>query len=191
MIQDGFGDSLSAHEVVEQQELLRTFYRASVHHTAKIRQPNDGDFDDLVQEGVVAAWKATQEARVDPKTYGAVSARRRIGNMVEGRYPMTGSEAEPGKRIHDLARQTNKRDDAAVTEDIVDRGNPFVAVEQKVDMERALKVLEPRDQVLARMIGQDQPWEVIGPAIGMAPLGARTRWTKYVRPVLRSSLEAA
>lgn len=186
----GFGNALTPAEMVEQDELLRTFYRASVHHTVKTRAPSADDFDDLVQEGVVAAWKATQEPRTDPRTYGAVSARRRIGNMIEGRYPMTGSEAEPGTRIYDLARQTGKRSDDAVVEDIPGR-SPFVAVEQRVDMERALAVLEPRDRVLARMVGLDQSWDTIAPVLGMKPLGARTRWVKYVRPALREALGAA
>jgi RNA polymerase sigma factor (sigma-70 family) len=202
MINDGFGDALSPCEVIEQEALLRTFYRASVHHAAKTRQPSADDFDDLVQEGVVAAWKATQTPRTDPKTYGAVSARRRITDVASG-GTMMGTPIEPkerrgadrGKatvgRSYDQARQVDKREDAAVMEGITDRGNPFVAVEQRVDMERALEVLEPRDRVLARLVGLDQPWEAIAPVVGLAPLGARNRWNRYVKPALRTALEAA
>lgn len=187
----GFGDALTVQEVLEHEEMLRVFYRASTHHTAKVKSPADADFDDLVQEGAVAAWRAIQSPRSDPQTYGAVSARNRINGMHTGRYPMTGNEAEPGRRIHDQARQTAQREDMAVTEDLLDRGNPYVAVEQRVDMDRALATLDLRDQAVARLVALDQPWDVIGPAVGMAPLGARTRWTKYVRPALRDALEAA
>ncbi len=171
---------------------LRTFYRASAHYTAKLRTRDADDFDDLVQEGVVAAWQATRrEERTDPATYGAVSARRRITSMLTGRYPMVGNEAEPGKRTFDLARQAPRREDFAATADLMQSGDPFVAVEQRVDLERALLVLEPRDRVMARMVGLDQPWEAIGPTIGLAPLGARNRWNRQVRPVLREALTAA
>ncbi len=169
---------------------LRSFYRASTHYTAKLRQADADDFDDLVQEGAVAAWQATQQERTDPVTYGAVSARRRITGMLTGRYPMTGNE-EPGKRTHDLARQKERREDFAVTAHIAQPGgDPFVAVEQRVDLERALRVLEPRDRVMARLVGLDQPWDAIGPTIGLAPLGARNRWTRQVRPALREALAA-
>ena len=190
MISDGYGDGLQVQEVIAQEEMLRAFYRASVHQVAKTRQPYDAEFDDLVQEGVVAAWTATQTPRTDPVTYGAVSARNRITGMSTGRYPMTGSEAAPGKRIHDLARQTDRREDFAVTAEILDRGNPFAAVEQRVDMQRALRHLEPRDQALAYLVGLDQPWDVIGPKIGLAPTSARNRWDRQVRPALREALAA-
>lgn len=187
----GYGDQLSPAELVEQEELLRAFYRASVHHVAKTAQPNDERFDDLVQEGVLAAWKATQEPRTDPATYGAVSARRRVGDMLTGRYPMTGSEAEPGKRIHDMSRSAaHHAEGLEAVEDMASSGNPYVAVEQRVDMARALARLEPRDQTIARMVGEDQPWEVIAPVVGMKPLGARNRWTREVRPQLRDILAA-
>lgn len=182
VINDGFGDSLNSME-------LQAFYAASVHHTAKVKQPHDAEFDDLVQEGVIAAWKATQSPRKDRVTYGAVSARNRINGMQTGRYAMTGSE-NVGTKTYDQARKTDRREDFSVTEDIASNQNPFVAVEQRVDMERALLVLEPRDRVVARMVGLDQSWETIAPIVGLAPTSVRNRWDRTIRPALREVLAA-
>lgn len=184
--QGGYGDALDPAEALRQQEQLRAFYAASVHHTAKTKQPYDADFDDFVQEGVIAAWRAVQQPRVEPITYGVVSARRRITSLSSGRYPMTGSES-PGKRTYDLARR-GVREDFAIADDLEAPGNPYSAVEAHVDVDRALATLAARDQLMARLVGDDQPWEVIGAVLGMTAVGARNRWTRIVRPALRLTL---
>lgn len=195
MITDGYGDAVSPQEALwlEEQARIKSWYRASTHHTAKAVNPHQEHFEDLVQEGVVQAWVATREVRADAVTYGAVAARNRINGLHVGKYPMLGSEAEQGKRLHDQSRQTTKRegDFEGVSETLVHHGNPYVAVEQKVDMDRALVGLDPRDVVIAKMVSLDLPWEAISDVTGLAPVSVKNRWLRVVRPNLREVLRAA
>jgi DNA-directed RNA polymerase specialized sigma24 family protein len=186
MWRGGFGDALDASEAVYEEEQLQKFYAASIHHTAKVKQPHDAEFDDYVQEGVIAAWKATQEPRREPVTYGAVSARRKITGLSTGRYPMTGSE-NPGTKTYDMARRM-QREDFAVVPDIPATGDSYVEVERRVDMDRALEALEASDRLLARLVGADQPWAVIAAVLGVTVPAARYRWNRVVKPTLRESL---
>lgn len=86
--QDGYGEDLTV------QEQVQRFYAVSVHQVAKFHDPTDEKFDDLVQEGVVAGWKAAPRATGDPITFGAVSARRRIADVGTGKAPMLGNETK-------------------------------------------------------------------------------------------------
>lgn len=185
----GFGDALSVSEVVEREEmLLRTFYAAATHHVAKTHSPSDEAFDDLVQEGVLAAVRATSEPRTDPATYGAVAARRQISQVAAGRRPMTGSE-NAGSKTYDMARQRDRREDFAVVVELSDRRETYAAVEQRVDMERAMAHLDERDRALALLVSLEVPWDEAGEHVGMSARAARQRWHWQVKPVLREALE--
>jgi len=160
----------------------------------QMRIPTDSvDFDDIVQEGAVAAWLATKDIeRRDPVTYGMVAARRRITGTLRGKHPMYGSEAEPGKRIHDQFRQTQNReiDAEGALSGVPWRRDPFSEVERRIDVDRALSELEARDRVIAGMVGRGYPWAEIAEAVGMSQSGCFNRWRYVLRPELGYLLEA-
>lgn len=159
----------------------------------QMRIPTDSiDFDDFVQEGAVAAWLATKDSELkDPVTYGMVAAKRRIIGTLRGKHPMYGSEAEPGKRIHDQFRsKANDRDNYDDLMDTAYRGDVFVAVERRVDVERATRGLDPRDLEIVRLRGEEATWEEIAEAVGMTKAGCFNRWRRILKPDLVDRLRA-
>lgn len=160
----------------------------------QMRIPTDSaDFDDIVQEGAVAAWLATKDVeRRDPVTYGMVAARRRIYGTLRSKHPMYGSEAEPGHRIHDQMRQIENREigpDGALPDSPV-RRDTYAEVERRIDVERALAGLPGRDLVMAGMVGRGYPWAEIAEALGTTANAAQKQWRKNVRPALADALKA-
>lgn len=161
----------------------------------QMRIPTDSlDFDDIVQEGAVAAWMATKDVeRRDPITYGMVAARRRITGTLQGKHPMYGSEAEAGRRIHDQFRQVANREidaDGALAE-VPWRRDAYAEVERRVDVERALQGLSSADLLLAEMVGRGFPFKEIAEALGTTPNALNKRWKKTVQPELQERLRAA
>lgn len=159
----------------------------------QMRIPTDSlDFDDLVQEGAVAAWLATdgRDLSGDPVTYGMVAARHRIYNTLRGKQPMYGSEAEEGRRIHDQHRQVENRevDAEGAMAGLPWRRDAYTEVERRVDVERALSGLSGRDLVIAGMVGRGYQWAEIGSALGTTGNAVQKQWTKNVRPALQERL---
>lgn len=161
----------------------------------QMRIPTDSaDFDDLVQEGAVAAWLQTKDRDLEkPVAYGMVAARRRIVGTLQGKHPMYGSEAEPGHRIHDQMRQREKREmtpDGALP-DVQWRHDPFAEVERRIDVERALTGLEERDLTVADMVGRGYGWQEIADHLGVSKNAIWKRWAKTIKPELADRLRAA
>lgn len=154
---------------------------------------DDERFDDLVQEGAMAAWLQTKDRDLaSPIGYGLVAARRRIIGTIIGKHPMYGSEAEPGRRIHDQYRQRERR---VVAEeglpDLPGHRDPYVEVERRVDLERALGDLDARDLLIAGMVGRGYTWEEIADAVELTKDGAWNRWRRILKPMLVERLQAA
>lgn len=188
-INDGFGDDVALEEYAAEQELLAKHYNTAQSLAHQMRIPTDSaDFDDLVQEGAVAAWQATQVERADPVVYGMVVARRRIQGHLRGKHPMLGSEREGG-RIHDQHRQTDKRD---VVEDIAEKAwerDIFREIERRVDVDRATRDMKDRDRALIREVAlHGLNWTEIAASLGMTPNAAQKYWRAKVRPALQERL---
>lgn len=160
----------------------------------QMRIPTESmDFDDLVQEGAVAAWLATREVeRRDPVTYGMVAARHRIVGTLRGKHPMYGSEAEKGKRIHDQMRQVEKReiDPDGALPDVPWRRDAYAEVERRIDVERALTGLSERDLIVAEMVGRGHDWQEIADRLGTTKNAIWKQWTKNIKPALQDRLGA-
>lgn len=165
---------------------LQAFYAASVVLTGRLRVASAEDFDDLVQEGVVAAWEASQRPTRDPLTYAKVAARRQIQRVAMGRQPMTGG-GKPGSKTYDQSRQATSR------VALEDAGDPpardeFSAVELRLEVEKALEGLDQRDRVIALGVGADKTWGEVAPLVGLAPVSVKNRWNRITKPLLREEL---
>ena len=160
----------------------------------QMRIPTDSlDFDDIVQEGAVAAWLATKDTeRKDPVVYGMVAAKRRIFGTLRGKHPMYGSEAEPGKRVYDQMRQVEKReiDPDGALPDTPWRRDAYAEVERRLDVERALTGLSARDLAVAEMVGRGYQWAEIGEALGTTGNAIQKQWRKNIQPALVARLRA-
>lgn len=178
---------------VSDDALLAHYYKvvpAILITTMKVT-PESADFDDLVQEGVLAAWRATKDIeRDDPAVYGKVAARRRMQGHLAGRVPMTGSEREGG-RIFDLHRQTDRRE---APEDIADVApaapDAFAGVETRIDLCEALRGLDELEQTFVVLVSLGLTWPEVGEALGMTSNAAQKRWRKSIRPRLRERIES-
>lgn len=194
----GFGDHLDVAEIIEREEMLRSFYRASVHHTAKYLPPSAEQFDDLVQEGVVKAWTAVADKKLDDATtYGVVAARRHITGVLVGKQPMTGSEAEPRPRrgsapqakrgrSHDMHRLGSRVSESVVV-NMPSRGDLYAVVDHRIDMQRATAGFTGKDRVIIAMIKADQPWSDIAKRLHMTPTGVKNRWNRTIQPALATA----
>lgn len=160
----------------------------------QMRIPTDSlDFDDIVQEGAMAAWLATKDVeRKDPVTYGMVAAKRRIFGTLRGKHPMYGSEAEPGQRIYDQHRQVEKReiDAEGALAGVPWRRDAYSEVERRIDVERALTGLSERDLVVAGMVGRGHDWQEIADTLGTSKNAIWKQWSKNIKPALQDRLGA-
>lgn len=183
---------LGAPPVSDDEDLLAHYYRvvrAILMTTMKVT-PESADFDDLVQEGVLAAWRATKDVeRLDPLVYGKVAARRRMQGHLAGRVPMTGSEREGG-RIFDLHRQADRRD---VPKDIADVApaapDRFGEVEARLDLCEALRGLTEFEQTFVVLVSLGLTWPEIAETLEMTSNAAQKRWRNSIRPRLRERIE--
>lgn len=157
--------------------------------------PTDSlDFDDIVQEGAIAAWLATRDRDLErPVTYGMVAARHRIVGTLRGKHPMYGSEAGPGKRIHDQFRQVEKReiDPDGALPDVSWRHDAYAEVERRIDVQRALTGLSRRDLIVAEMVGRGYDWQSIADVLGTTKNAIWKQWRKNIQPALQERLRAA
>jgi RNA polymerase sigma factor (sigma-70 family) len=203
----GFGDNLTVEEVMQREEQLRTFYRASTHHVSKYLAPSDERFDDLVQEGVIKAWAEVQtkerELR-DSTTFGAVVARRQISSVLVGKVPMTGNEAEqkPRRGTEGRNRKTGvgktyepyRRPGSLVrTESVVvnmpSRGDMYAIVDHRIDVQRALGDLSRRDKAIIAGVKADKTWEAIAASLGATVPSVRGRWKRHLQPRLARAFD--
>lgn len=170
---------------------VRGFYPAAVVTVARSRLGSASDFDDLVQEGVIAAWLATKDGdRRDPATYGRVALRHRVSRMMTGRLPYVGGEAPGSKRTHDLSRKVDRLaplDEAAEREDrTVD---DFASADLASTVHAAVRELEERDRLAVYlMFWEGLTIEETAPRVGLTFLGLRNRWSRIIRPALRETL---
>ena len=161
----------------------------------QMRIPTDSaDFDDLVQEGAVAAWLQTKDRDLEkPVAYGMVAARRRIVGTLQGKHPMYGSEAEPGHRIHDQMRQREKREITpnGALPDAPWRRDAFAEVERRIDVERALTGLSESDRVVVAMVGRGYQWQEVADRLGTTANAIQKQWAKRIKPEFAERLRAA
>lgn len=162
---------------------IDSLYAAGFNTARRLLPTSDAAFDDMVQEYVVKAWQAGQ-GKTDPVTYGKVAAGRHVSRVLQGRKPMLGSE-HPGHRIHDQARQQGKRADLAETETTPSHDSVEGEVLARVGLADLVARLSQRDRVIAVGVAADLPWDRIGPGVGLAPVSAKNRWQRAVRPALR------
>lgn len=163
-----------------------SFYPLAVKVTRQLRPAHAADFDDLVQEGVIAAWQASTSApRRDPGTYGRVAGKRRIATVMSGRSPMTGAASdgrsyEPLRRADRVAPLSERPDVPAVGPD------PLLCAEVR----RAVRELpheEDRRAVhLEFWLGYSRA--ETARHLGISPRALSGRWTNRIAPALREAL---
>ena len=138
-------------------------------------------FDDAVQEGLIAAWKA-ENARPDaPRSYVVGAARNGVRSVLRGR-PMTGQEGHRGWQ------------DASDYTDEVDEASKVKATSADHDSAElsqvwgAVRRLESTEAHIATMRAYGYDWKQIGPRVGLQGEAARRRFVHHIAPRLASEL---
>lgn len=182
--QGDFGDSLSPRELVDR------LYRISRHQVAKFHDTTSEKFDDLVQEGVVAGWKAADKARGNPVTYAAVTARRRITDVDLG-TPMLGNE-NGGRPTYDVARTGRQEPEDALDGLLLAAPDLLSAVEWAYHRGTVLAVLNSlplrqREYVYHRFwMGRTDA--EIAAFTGTTREAVKSLWHRSIKPTLRREL---
>lgn len=170
-------------------EVVLGFYAASRHYAR--RMTSELDAEDLIQEGVLAAWRATQQGdRDDPRAWGATAARSRILNLAAHGYPQAGSET-PGRKVADQSRKRaglREGDFDTVALTIADVAETYSEVEIRIDVTRAMRSLDQRDRHIAMLVGIGQQWTEIGERVGMGHHAVKKRWHSIIKPALRDAI---
>jgi RNA polymerase sigma factor (sigma-70 family) len=182
----GYGDALGVDEVLDR------FYRISHHAVGQHNRPTDENYDDLVQEGVVAAWKATQQPLRDPVVYGGVSARRRIKDIALGKTSMLGSER--GGPIYDPMRvRPHQRESFDSPEvEMLEAADLLALVEMSYHrgtIMRAIATLPQRQREYVYLrFWQGMTNEEIGALRGTSLDAERSLWLRSIKPTLAREL---
>lgn len=138
-------------------------------------------FDDLVQEGVIAGWRASQGERRDVGVYARAAARNRVRTVAAGRAPMVGSErgkneARDPMRVPFACVPESERPEFA--ESSMGLQPPHPPLTFSADIEAALAALTPRQRAVALLVAD-------GAALNDLE---RKLWGSRVRPALREAL---
>src|SRR5689334_16557993 len=133
-------------------------------------------FDDAVQEGLIAAWRAT-EARPDaPRSYVVGAARNGVRSVVRGRS-FTGQASHRGwQDAGDYTQDAEELEVKAVSAhlDCVELSEVWDAVKRLDSTEASIAAL--------RAYGFD--WKQIGPRVGLKEEAARRRFVHHIAPRL-------
>lgn len=157
-----------------------TLWAASIDEARHVAR-GSVHFDDLVQEGVIAGWKASQDVRRDVGMYARAAARNRVRTVAAGRAPMVGSErgrneARDPMRVPFACVPESERPEFA--ESSMGIQPPHPPLRFSADIEEALAALTPRQREIALMVAD-------GAALTKAE---RTQWTGRIKPALRETL---
>jgi DNA-directed RNA polymerase specialized sigma24 family protein len=160
---------------------IEAFYAAATAVTRQVREHHAADFDDMVQEAVIAAWRTADRAGGDRKAYGRVVAARRVRKLASptpARY--VGATSGKTYDLHHQAGPLMSTDEGRAHDDHA------ASVALRVDLERLLSVRDAK--ILAGVVGGFS-WEEIAEQVGMTKVSVRNRWVRNVRPDLRVALK--
>lgn len=149
-------------------------------------------FDDCVQEGMIAAWRAWDKDDTKAPAYYRASARNGVRSVVSGRS-QTGHEGRRGwqdahKGSEPLLAPGEDGGEAFVFEPSVEA--PYGAVEIQDAVREAVRDLPDEDRLLVwGRYWEDRRFQDLSEPLGRPTGTLQRRWTEIVRPVLREKLE--
>lgn len=138
-------------------------------------------FDDAVQEGLIAAWRARQSRPDAPHGYVVGAARNGVRSVLRGR-PMTGQTGHRGWM--DAGDYTEE-----VTE--IPKVNDSGAWQTSAELPEvwgAVCALEPREAHIAALKAYGFDWRQIGPRVGLHHEAARRKFINHIAPRLAQEL---
>ena len=149
----------------------------------------DERFDDLLQEGVIAAWLATQVPRDNPYTYGKVAMRRRMVDLIANptKRKFYGALRNKGKEYDMHGRQGRASMEVAELSPATD---VFDALDLTPDVTEALLALDGNDRIIAVGIALGHTYAELGNDLGEYSWTIERRWEEFIRPRLREALDS-
>lgn len=156
-------------------------------------------FEDVAQEGVIAAWRELEAS--GREDYAVRAARFRMAKVIAGK-PLTGEPSHAGRQdAHDsavgLTVTTADGEAYALAEPVDETARAALeAVDARVSaagpLGEALAALKPRDrEIVFLAFWRGLPWREIARALGTPEGTVSRRWSTTIRPALRARLEGA
>jgi len=161
------------------EDILTTAEEAARGRTAS--RPDD--YDDAVQEGMIAAWMAMERHPDKTDNYYRSAARRGILGFVTDEHRPTGapdrrSGGYPGRKQGDIEMIPIVGWDAPLPEE-----EPDLAARQ------AVATLDPEEREIVFMrIWLDMTFAQIGERLDRRQASIHTRWHRHIAPKLREAL---
>ena len=151
-------------------------------------------FEDAVQEGLIAAWSASEAHPEKKPAYYRTAARNGVTSVLRGRS-MTGAASRQGRQdAHDLSEPLAKPGDSGefVVDPVDERaGDALGGVDYKVAVRDAVRRLSGFDRELVYLrFWHDLDWAAVADHFGITKRSVEWRWQTGVRPALRAELEA-
>lgn len=159
------------------EDILSTAEEAARGRTAS--RPDD--YDDAVQEGMIAAWTALERHPDKSDNYYRSAARRGILGFVTDEHRPTGAPSRRGG-----GRKQNDVEITGIADwdaPLDDGGDPDVGVRQVVTY-----LAEDDREIVFMKFWLDMTWDQIAEAIGKHRSTVYQRWVKHIAPVLREGL---
>lgn len=144
-------------------------------------------FDDAVQEGMIAAWRAEQGRPGMSGTYYRGAARNGVLNVAMGR-PFTGQATRRGwQDAHNSSSPTG--DTYPVEPMSTSAADAMAAIEAGDDVRQAVAKLEPELREVAYLhFWEDLTYAQIGKRLGKKAGTISWLWSRKIAPALRESL---
>ena len=190
MIQDGFGNEVTA------DELVGNYWKWAHKVAGSMVAPSSLLYDDLVQEALIAVWKVSQrkpEGVAAP--YITKAMRTRMRDLVNHR-PMTGGDSKPGPKSRpkeiSVDWQEVAEEDSSGFENLLSAADLLTAVEWAYHEGEILQALnqlpEPDRTYVYQRFWQGKTDTEIAAERGISNKFLYTRWHRTIQPKLLESL---
>lgn len=162
--------------MIEIEDIYNTAREAARDRT----KSRPADYDDAVQEGIIAAWTAQQRHPDKTDNYYRSAARLGVLGYVTDEHRPTGAPNRRGGG--------RKQKDIEMVP-IVGWDAPLNYPWPDVDVTRAMASLDEEEREIAFMkFWLDMTWDQIAEHLGKHRATVFTRWQKHIAPKLRETL---
>lgn len=194
VLQDGFGDSLSAEEMAEYLQANERLLKLKAGDRMRGSDIASDVWDDVLQEGRIVQWSVLTRRPGSARTYVSAAMSNRITEVIT-RGTWTGMETHRGRATDPLRRRdrASVNDETLQLDEVVDAG---VALDEVLlgyhagEIRQAIEALTftQRAHVVRRFWGGWSNAEIAA-AQGCSKQTVERQWRTDIRPALVAELQ--
>jgi RNA polymerase sigma factor (sigma-70 family) len=194
VLQDGFGDSLSAEEMAEYLQAHERLLKLKAGDRMRGSDIASDVWDDVLQEGRIVQWSVLTRRPGSARTYVSAAMSNRITEVIT-RGTWTGMETHRGRATDPLRRRdrASVNDETLQLDEVVDAG---VALDEVLlgyhagEIRQAIEALTftQRAHVVRRFWGGWSNAEIAA-AQGCSKQTVERQWRTDIRPALVAELQ--